>query len=189
MEGEGMDSKFKLVLITAALFVVIGSGVHVASANPPVAQTQQNKTTPSGTDNNKTASAPDCSLLTPTMLEKTIGDSFRADTPQKALPMYGGASGWSCSYHGTSPGGVRVDFAIYAEESAAKAKQDFDKYSIAADNSKEKPSIGDSAYWVAPTKITLSIFVLKGKIHFSISMHPGNEKQLKDLASTVAARI
>ena len=186
-----MESKFNVVLIAAALFPLIGSGVQMASANPRlarVAQTQQNKTAATGTSD-KTSPATDCSMLTPAMLEKVVGDSFRGAPPEKALPMYGGASGWSCTYHGTSPGGVRVDFSVYAETSTAKAKQDFDRYGVAADDSKGKPSIGDSAYWVQPTKTTLSIFVLKGKIHFSITMHPANEKQLKDLAAAVAAGI
>jgi hypothetical protein len=195
MEGEGMESKVNVVLITAALFVVIGGGVQMVSASPRLAraaQTQQNKTAPTGTDN-KTSPAVDCSLLTPTMLEKVLGDSFRADSPEKALPMYGGASGSSCTYR--SRGGVRVDFSVYAETTAAKAKQDFDTYAVAADDSRGKPSIGDSAYWVEPTKQTLVIFVLKGKVHFSISVHfsikmtTADEKQLKDLAAAVAAGI
>jgi hypothetical protein len=77
------------------------------------------------------------------MLEKALGGSFRGDPPGKAMPMYGGAEGSSCTYRSQ---GVRVDFAVYSEATAAKAKQDFDKYSIAADNSRGKPSIGDSAY-------------------------------------------
>jgi hypothetical protein len=191
MEGEGMESKFSIVLITAALFIVIGDGVQMVSANPRlarVAQTQQTKTAPTGSDN-KTSPATDCSLLTPAMLEKVTGDSFRAASPEKALPMYGGASGWSCTYHGGIPERVRVDFSIYSETSSAKAKQDFDKYAVAADDSKGKPSIGDSAYWVAITKKQLAIYVLKGKVHFSITMNPANENQLKDLAAAVAAGV
>jgi hypothetical protein len=195
MEGEGMESNVNVLVITAALFFVIGGGVQMASASPRLAraaQTQENKTGPTGTDN-KTSPAADCSLLTPTMLEKVLGDSFRADSPEKALPMYGGASGSSCTYR--SRGGVRVDFSVYAETTAAKAKQDFDKYAVAADDSRGKPSIGDSAYWVEPTKQTLVIYVLKGKVHFSISVHfnikttTADEKPLKDLATAVAAGI
>ena len=90
---------------------------------------------------------------------------------------------------------MRVDFSVYAETTAAKAKQDFDRYAVAADYSRGKPSIGDSAYWVEPTKQTLAIFVLKGKVHFSISVHfsikmtTADEKKLKDLAAAVAAGI
>jgi hypothetical protein len=64
--------------------------------------------------------------------------------------MYGGACGWSCSYiveHGND-GIVRIELTVYTEASSAKAKQDFDTYALAADDSKGKPSIGDSAYWV-----------------------------------------
>lgn len=186
-----MESKFNVVLITAALFVVIGGGVQMASANPRlarVAQTQQNKTAPTETDH-KTSPATDCSLLTPMMVGKVVGISVRGDSPEKALPMYGGASGWSCTYRGGIPESVRVDFAVYSEMSPAKAKQDFDKYSVAADDSKGKPSIGDSAYWVNISKTTLAIFVLKGKVHFSITMRPANEKQMQDLANEVAAQI
>ena len=186
-----MESKFKVVLITATLFLVMRGGVEMASAHPPLprmARTQQNKAAPAESDA-KTSSGTDCSLLTPMMLGKVLGDSFRATSPEKALPMYGGAPGWSCTYHGMSPGGVRVDFAVYSEASAAKAKQDFDKYSVAADNSRGKPSVGDSAYWVNISKTTLAIYVLKGKVHFSITMRPANEKQMQDLANAVAAQI
>jgi len=112
--------------------------------------------------------------------------------------MYGGACGWSCSYiveHGND-GIVRIELTVYTEASSAKAKQDFDTYAITADDSKGKPSIGDSAYWVkshASSDRALDsnhdLFVLKGNVHFSISMTPANEQQLKDLAAAVAAGI
>ena len=174
-----MESKWNAAVITAALFAVLGSGVQMVSANPRVAQAQQNKT----------SSATDCSVLSATTVGKILGGSFQGDSPEKAMPMYGGAWGSSCKYHGAGPGGARVDFAIYAEESSAKAKQDFEKYSVAADASKGKPSIGDSAYLVDINKKGLAIYVLKGKVHFSITMNPANQKQLEDLASEVAGHI
>jgi hypothetical protein len=79
---------------------------------------------------------------------------------------------------------------IFAEASAAKAKQVFDNATVFyIDSSKPKPAIGDSAYWDTTNKREPSIHVLKGKIHFKVGMSPPNEKQLTDLAAAVAAGI
>ncbi len=112
--------------------------------------------------------------------------------------MYGGAWGWSCSYivqHG-SQGIVRIELTVYTEASPAKAKQDFDTLAFTADASKGKPSIGDSAYWVKSHSSSdkaldssFDLFVLKGNVHFKIRMTPADDKQLKDLATAIAAGI
>ena len=133
----------------------------------------------------------DCSLVTPAMLNKTLGQPMiRKPEARNAMPMYGGAPGSNCTYFvGSPPQGVKVEFSIYTEASAAKARQDFEKYSAAADSARGKPSIGGDAYWVEATKKTLVLYVLKGKVHFSLQMRPANEKQLSELASAVAASI
>jgi hypothetical protein len=157
------------------------------------AHAQGNQGAPSRTDNNRAATATSCSLLTAGTIEKVMGQSLWGNPKARtAPPMYGGAWGSSCTY---IVGAVRIELTVYTEASSAKAKQDFDTYGLTANDSKGKPSIGDSAYWVEPhtskgsPDSSLSLFVLKGKVHFSIKMTPANEKQLKDLAAAAAAGI
>ena len=186
------NSKLKLALITGALLPIIGGGARMGYANAQparMAQTQQNK---------NAVSTPGCSLLTPAMIAKVLGEPAPGNPEaEKTMPMYGNAGGWRCTYKAQgSQGKIKIEFVVYEEASAAKAKQDFDKYSVAADDSKGKPSIGDSAYWVTPTRAEPLIYVLKGKVHFSLGTRIGGNpateaqlKQVKDLATAVAARI
>lgn len=171
-----MNSTLKLML-TAAILLFVGSDVRATWA-------QANK---SATDRtSKTAQGSDCPVLTSAMVDKVMGEHLNKDTVQQILPMYGGASGSGCTYHGP---GVRIDFAVYTEASTAVAKRAFYTYSAAADESKGKPSIGESAYWVTDQKQEPYLYVLKGKTHFSIGMRPGNETQMKSLASAAASGI
>jgi hypothetical protein len=196
VEGDEMNSKLKPALIAASFLLFTGGGAQTACANARPSRTAQtqNNSTSGKSDKIAKAAADDCSLLTPAMIEKVTGQPFIATERKKAMPMYGGAWGWSCTYHGQNAGGGHVDFSVYAEASAAKAKQDFDTLSIGADYSKGKPSIGDSAYWFGNDKEEPYLYVLKGKVRFSIGISTGtkaNEKQLKqtqDLAAAVAAR-
>jgi hypothetical protein len=198
-----MNSKLTLVL-TTALLLFVGGGERMAYAGvrpDRMTGTLQDKSIQSQSDRTNAAPANDCSLLTPAMLKKVLGQSeLGKPEAQKVPPMYGGAWGWNCTYYlgYQNHGGVKVEFSVYTEESAAKAKQDFDTYAIAADDSRGKPSIGDAAYWVEPgtskrvtdnSKKTLLIFVLKGKVHFNLQLTPTNDKQLADLAAAVAAGI
>jgi hypothetical protein len=187
-----MRKAIKVIIAFLFAVVLVWDGAQRAHA-------QGNQGAPSTTDNNKAATATSCSLLTAGTIEKVLGKSLWG-TPQarKAPPMYGGAWGWSCSYiaeHG-NPGIVQIELTVYKEASSAKAKQDFDTYAITADDSKGKPSIGDSAYWVkshgSSDRVLDSnrdLFVLKGNVYFNIRMTPANEQQLKDLAAAVAAGI
>lgn len=133
-----------------------------------------------------------CAMLTPAMIEKVLGQAVRVNDTHKAMPMYGGAWGSSCDYRGE---GVRIDFVVYEEATAAKAKQDFDKLSIGADESAGKPSIGESAFWNNTDSTHPYLYVLKDKVYFLVSMSGtkrGDEKQMretKDLAAAAAARI
>jgi hypothetical protein len=191
-----MNSKLTLVLITA-LVLLVGGDARMAfpKARPERIAAQQNKSAPSATAKNKTAPASGCSLLTPAMLEKVLGKPFKdVSAGHKMPPAYNGAWGSFCEYGstGTRPDqSVRVDFLVFMEASAAAAKQAFDGTTMFyVDNSKAKPSIGDSAYWeTVSDKQEPSIHVLKGKVHFKIGMVPQNEKQLRDLAALVAAGI
>lgn len=164
-----MNPKLKLTLIAAATLLFVGSDAPMAHAQ-----------------GNKTAANSGCPVLTSAMVEKVLGQPVQTKPAEKAMSMYGGAPGWSCTYRA---GGARIDFSVYTEASAQEAKREFDTYSVAADDSKGKPSIGDSAYWVSATKVKLYLYVLKGKVHFSIAMSPPNEAQMKSLASAAVAGI
>ena len=165
-----MNSKLKLTLIPAAILLFMGTDTRMAHAQ-----------------GNKTASDSGCPVLTSAMVEKVLGQKVQSSPAQQALPMYGGgASGWSCTYRGA---GARIDFSVYTETSSAEAKRQFEKYSVAADDSKGKPSIGDSAYWVTDAKQEPYLYVLKGKVHFSIGMRLPNETQMKSLAVAAASGI
>lgn len=195
-----MNSKLKLALMTAALLTFIAGGTRMALSNTRTQRTAQahaKKTAPSATAGSKASPAYDCSLLTPAMIQKVLGRRFQGNPEaQKAPPMYGGAWGWSCTYDvGSEDGAMDIDFGVYEEASAAKAKQDFDTLSIGADSSAGRPSIGDSSYWFTNDKQEPRIWVLKGKVRFSIGINRGivaNAKQLqqtKDLAASIAVRI
>lgn len=187
-----MRNAFNVMIALLFAVVFVWDGAQRAHA-------QGNQGAPSRTDNNKTATATSCSLLTAATIEKVLGQSLWGNPKARtAPPMYGGAWGSSCSYivEHENHGIVRIELTVYTEASSAKAKQDFDTYALTADASKGKPSIGDSAYWVKShassdraLDSSLDLFVLKGDVHFSIKMTPMNEKQLKDLAAAVAAGI
>ncbi len=165
-----MKSRLNLAPIAAAIFMFMGTDMRMVHA--------QGDKSPSGSG---------CPLLTSAIIERVLGQHLQSDPAQEALPMYGGgASGLSCRYHG---GGIRIDFAVYTETSPAEAKRTFDRYSVAADDSKGRPSIGDSAYWVTATKRQRYIYVLKGKVHFGIGMSGGSDTQLQNLASAAASGI
>jgi hypothetical protein len=120
------------------------------------------------------------------MVEKVMGQAVQSSPARKIPPMYDGGSGWGCTYRA---GDVRIDFAVYEEASSALAKHTHETYSVAADNSKGRPSIGDSAYWVTNAKREPYLYVLKGKVHFSIGMSPGNETQMRNLAGAAVSGI
>lgn len=164
-----MNLRSKTVFISAALLLFIAGGAQIAPAQ-----------------GNKTAVQAGCSPLTTAIVEKVLGQHIASEPAHKIMAMYGGASGCGCTYHGQN---VRIDFSIYDEASLAEAKKAFYTYSVAADESKGKPAIGDSAYWVTDAKQEPYLYVLKGKVHFSIGMSLGNETKMKDLAGAVASAI
>jgi len=193
-----MKAKFISAAVLGAIFTFMLVGSRAAFSAPRGAQNQSNKnmaTRPDNGNESKTAAATGCSLLTPAMIERVLGQPFEDDPVEtKALPAYRGAWGSNCQYSSKKPasqGGVRLDFLVYVEASAAEAKQTFDKAAaFFADRSKSKPSgIGDSTYWQNTNQDEPMIHVLKGKVHYSLGMQPANEKQLQDLATVVAARM
>jgi hypothetical protein len=158
-----MNLKLKLVLVATALLVFTGSP-RMAYAAP---------------------STSGCSLLTPAQIQKVLGQPFGAPSVTQAPPAYAKqAPGSNCRYSSQNGGHVVVTLIVYVNASPAEAKQTFEKLSMWYP-AKSKPAIGDSAYIDSGG----AIHVLKGKVRYFISIDPANEKQLKDLAVSVAARI
>lgn len=128
---------------------------------------------------------PGCSMLTPAQIQKVLGQPFAAPTVGAWPPAFGTQPwGSQCRYSSEKGSHMVVTFIVYVEASPSEAKQTFDKLTMWF-APKEKPAIGDSAYIDAPG----AIHVLKGKVRYYISLDPKNEKQMKDLAASIAARI
>lgn len=126
-----------------------------------------------------------CSLLSPSQIQKVLGQPFGAPGESKWPPAYGKQPwGTQCQYDSQKGPNTKVTFIVYVEASPAEAKQTFDKLSMWFP-AKSKPAIGDSAYM----DNSHAIHVLKGKVRYYISIDPANEKQVKDLATSVAGRI
>lgn len=129
--------------------------------------------------------ADNCALLTPAQIQKVLGQPFGAPGESKWPPAYGKQPwGTQCQYDSQKGPNTKLTFIVYFEQTAAEAKQTFDKLSMWFPP-KSKPAIGDSAYIDG----SHAIHVLKGKVRYYISIDPANERQAKDLAASVAARI
>ncbi|HEV2224865.1 MAG TPA: hypothetical protein VGR84_17875 [Candidatus Acidoferrales bacterium] len=159
-----MNWKSKGTVILAAFFLCALSGSQASYAAPP---------------------ADNCALLTPAQIQKVLGQPFGAPGESKWPPAYGKQPwGTQCQYNSQKGPDTKVTFIVYFEQTAAVAKQTFDKLSMWFP-AKSKPAIGDSAYM----DNSHAIHVLKGKVRYYISIDPANEKQAKDLAASIAARI
>ena len=129
--------------------------------------------------------ADNCALLTPAQIQKVLGQPFGAPRESKWPPAYGKQPwGTQCQYDSQKGPDTKVTFIVYFEQTAAQAKQTFDKLSVWFP-AKSKPAIGDSAYM----DNSHAIHVLKGKVRYYISIDPANENEVKDLATAVAAQI
>lgn len=160
-----MNSRLRFWLITAAFLILDTSNARYTYAAP-----QQ---------------GPGCSLLTPAQIQKVLGQPFGAPTIGAWPPAFG-AQPWGsqCSYSSQKGPHMTVDFIVYVDASPSEAKDTFDKLTMWL-TPKSKPAIGDSAY----IDTHGAIHVLKDKVRYYISLEPKNEKQMKDLAASVAARI
>ena len=156
--------KFKFALVGGALCVVMLGSARPLFAGP---------------------AASGCSMLTPAEIQKVLAQPFGPPAETKAPPAYGKQPwGSHCEYTSQKGAKTQVTFIVYADASAPEAKQTFDRLSLWF-APKSKPAIGDEAYIDSGH----AIHVLKGKVRYYISTDPANEKQVQDLAISVAARI
>ncbi|MHB8524738.1 MAG: hypothetical protein ACYDD2_01075 [Candidatus Acidiferrales bacterium] len=159
-----MNWKSKVAVILGAFFVCALGVSRVAYAAPQ---------------------GPGCSLLTPAQIQKVLGQPFGAPEESNWPPAYGKQPwGTQCQYASQKGPSTKVTFIVYFEQTAAAAKQTFDKLTMWFP-AKSKPAIGDSAY----IDRSHAIHVLKGKVRYYVSIDPANEKQAKDLARSIAGRI
>jgi len=159
-----MKLTLKVAMIPGIFFVLAMCGARAAYAAPP--------TDP-------------CWLLTSAQIQKVLGQPFSKPAESKWPPAYGMRPwGTQCQYNSQKKPAVKVTFIVYFEQTAAEAKQTFDKLSLWFPAT-SKPAIGDAAYMDR----SHAIHVLKGKVRYYVSVDPANEKQAKDLASSIAARI
>lgn len=133
-----------------------------------------------------------CSLLPASQLQTTLKQPFGAPQRSTAPAAYPGLpSGTECDY--LSPQGFArmVVFIAYVDPSSALAKQTFEKLSMWFAPKSKPAGIGDSAY----IDNSYAIHVLKGRVRYYINIvpigtfTPEKEKQLRDLATWVAAQI
>lgn len=159
-----MTPRLRLCSIVTAFLIIGASSARYAYAAPP---------------------ASGCSMLTPAQIQKVLGQPFGAPEEGKWPPAYGNNPwGTQCQYASQKGPNTKVTFIVYLEQTAAVAKQTFDKLSMWFPAT-SKPAIGDAAYMDK----SHAIHVLKGKVRYYISIDPANEKQAKDLAASIAARI
>lgn len=167
-----------------ACIVLVSSSVYGA---PPQAQKKS-------LVNNAASAKTGCALLPMSLLQATFGETFDEPMEGKMPPAYDGAWGTTCKFSSKPPFAkghqTTVEFIVFVEATPAAAKQTFEQTAAYfTDPSKPKPGIGDASYWARSKPDQPRIAVLKGKAHFSLSLLPKNEDQLKALATGVAAQF
>ena len=130
-----------------------------------------------------------CSLLPPDQLHKVLGQGYAAPEKSVAPPPYAAnPPGTQCVY--SADKGPKVIFIVYVDPSVSLAKETFSKLSLFYSPSTPAAGIGDSAY----VDRRHAIHVLAGKVRYFIDISiqnstPANDKQLKDLAGSVAGQL
>ncbi len=131
------------------------------------------------------APASGCAMLTPAQIQKAVGQPFGAPKEGTFPPSFGKQPwGARCVYDSKNGPHASVTFIVYVDASASQAKQTFDALA-AWFPAKSKPAIGDAAY----IDKSGAVHVLKGRVRYFLSIDPANEKKLKDLAASVAAKL
>lgn len=130
-----------------------------------------------------------CSLLPAADVSKTLGRTY--DAPQKSVaprPFANTAQGTDCNY--LSKGSSKLWFRAYVDPSPEAAKDLFARLGRFYQPQSPVAGLGDEAYFDKDH----GLHVRKGKVRFFLSLDvrhfaPDNEKQLKDLAASVAGQL
>ena len=131
-----------------------------------------------------------CTLLPATQVTKALNQTFGSPSRTWA-PVVAPSTvrGTDCKYR--APGGSEFLFRIYVEPSVDKAKEAFTKLSTRFAPNKAVDGNWDEAYFDARH----SLHVRKGKERYFMRLKPlgtnadQTEKQLKDLATSVAGQL
>jgi hypothetical protein len=133
-----------------------------------------------------------CSLLTPTQLEKILGQPFElSDRTLAPATAQGQPAGRECDYTAQKGGSRKVVLIAFVDGSAAQAREIYDKLSLWLSPKSKVAGTWDVAYM----DDNHAIHVLKGKVRYYINIVPfgsansEKEKKLKDLAGCVAEQI
>jgi hypothetical protein len=132
-----------------------------------------------------------CSLLPPDQLRKVLGQGYGAPEKSVAPPPYAAnPPGTQCVYSAEKGPGPKVIFIVYVDPSVSVAKETFNKLSMFYSPSTPAAGIGDSAY----VDRRHAIHILAGKVRYFIDISidnftPEKDKQLKDLAGSVAGQL
>ncbi len=133
-----------------------------------------------------------CSLLSLGELQKVLDQPFGPPQRSTYPAAYPGLpSGKECDYTSQNELTRKVILVFYTDPSAAIAKETFGKLSMWFAPKSRPTGIGDDAYIDG----NHAIHVLKGKVRYYINIvpigtiTPQKEKQLRDLAVSVAAQI
>ena len=181
--------KMKSAFAASSTFLL--AGIVLVSSSAYGAPPQAQKKSPG---NNAASAKTGCALLPMSLLQATLGETFDEPMEGKMPPAYDGAWGTTCKFSSKPPFAkghqTTVEFIVFVEASPAAAKQTFEQTAAYfTDPSKPKPGIGDASYWARAKPDQPRMAVLKGKAHFSLSLLPKNEDQLKTLATAVAAQF
>lgn len=130
-----------------------------------------------------------CSLLTVDMLSKETGQTYNA--PEKSVaprPFPNTVQGTDCTYKKSKGASEsKLMFRIYVDPSSAAAADLFAKLSKYFPGTPVN-GVGDQAY----IDKNHGIHILKGRVRFFLEMDDftsSTEKQLKDLATQIAAKL
>jgi len=125
-----------------------------------------------------------CSLLPAAVVSKTLGQTY--GPPKKTVaprPYANTAEGTDCTYPASSD---YLLFRAYVDPSPAASAELFAKLkSFFGRGSTSVTGIGDEAYLDA----SHGLHVRKGKVRFFISAKAANDKQLRDLASSIVGQL
>jgi hypothetical protein len=133
-----------------------------------------------------------CSLLTPTELERVLGQPFElSDRSLAPASAPGQPGGRECDYTAQKGVSRKVVLIAFVDGSAAQARETYDKLSLWLSPKAKVAGTWDVAYM----DDNHAIHVLKGKVRYYVNIVPfgsansEKEKKLKDLAGCVAEQI
>lgn len=132
-----------------------------------------------------------CAMLPTAQLAKMLEQPYGPPAKTTAPPAQDHVTGTDCTYQSTNGMPRKLLFRIYVDPSAAVAKDTFDKLSTYYGPNTAVTGNWDTAYLDS----SHAIHIQKGKVRYYLNLNPIGtdtakaEKQLKDLATSVAGQL